>query len=484
MKKILFAASEAVPFCKTGGLADVVGSLPKYFDKKKYDVRIMIPKYMCIDEKWKQNMTFKTHFYVQLGWRSQYVGIWEAEYDSIHYYLLDNEFYFAGCKPYGEVYQDIEKFAFFSKAVLASLPVIGFQPDIIHCHDWQTALIPVYLKSLYEEHRYYQSIGTIFTIHNIRFQGRWEIPKVQDATGLPEYFFTEQGLECYGDANYMKGGIIFADAVTTVSPTYALEIMTAEGGEGLDGVLRKYHYKVSGILNGLDDTEFHPDKDHYIKKQFTPKTVIAGKKANKKALQQMFKLPEREDVFLVGMVSRMSEQKGFDLVNYILEELLSKEDIQMVVLGTGEERYQNSLKYFASRFPKKISVHIGYAEDMAHQIYASCDAFLMPSLFEPCGLSQLMSMSYGTLPIVRETGGLRDTVEAYNKYEQTGTGFSFAKYDALEMKGVLLMAKELYETDKKAWKAMMLRAMKADFSWNASVKEYQKLYESLKRRGY
>lgn len=480
MEKILFASSEAVPFIKTGGLADVVGSLPKYFDQKKYDVRIILPKYACMEEKFKKSLKFLSHFYVQLGWRKQYAGLLEATAGGIHYYFIDNEFYFAGDHPYGEIYQDVEKFAFFSKAVLDALPRLGFLPDIIHCNDWQTGLIPVFLKNVYGELEDYRNIRTVFSIHNIRFQGRWMIHEVKDITGLPDYLFTPEALETYGESNYLKGGIVFADAVTTVSKSYAMEIMTPEGGEGLDAVLRYHSHKLFGILNGLDYDEFNPEKDRYVPFHFSQKDVTEQKARNKEYLQERTGLPKQPDTFLIGMVSRMSDQKGFDLVAYILDEFLAKENVQFVVLGTGEERYENMFRYFAGKYPDKLAVNVGYSENMAHMVYASADAFLMPSLFEPCGLSQLMSLRYGTVPIVRETGGLKDTVEPYNKYSGTGTGFSFSNYNAHEMAGIMRMAMELFHSDKEEWKKLMLRGMQEDFSWNSSVAEYENLYQSLK----
>lgn len=479
MEKILFASSEAVPFIKTGGLADVVGSLPKYFDKNQYDVRIILPKYACMDEKFKKDLTFITHFYVDLGWRKQYVGLLETHYGGIHYYFIDNEFYFAGPNPYGDIYQDVEKFAFFSKAVLDALPKLGFMPDVIHCNDWQTGLIPVFLKNVYENREEYRNIRTVFSIHNIRFQGRWMIPNIKDVTGLPDHLFTPDTLETYGESNYLKGGIVFADAVTTVSKSYAMEVMTPEGGEGLDSVLRHHSYKLFGILNGLDYDEFNPEKDVYIPFHFSKANVVEQKARNKEALQERMGLPKKKDTFMLGMVSRMTDQKGFDLVAYILDEFLAKENVQVVVLGTGEERYENMFRYFAGKYPDKIAANIGYSEDIAHQIYASADGFLMPSLFEPCGLSQLMSLRYGTIPIVRETGGLRDTVEPYNKYEGTGTGFSFANYNAHEMVDQIRTAMDLYYTNKSEWKNLMLRGMEKDFSWKSSVEEYKNLYRSL-----
>ena len=479
MKRILFATSEAVPFMKTGGLADVTGSLPKYFDKKEYDVRIILPKYMCMDSRFVEQLHFKCHFYVNLNWRKQYTGIFETKQDGITYYFIDNEFYFAGDKPYNQLHEDIEKFAYFSKAVLEALPYLDFCPDIIHCHDWQTGLIPVFLKTIYGAENYYAGMKSIFSIHNLKFQGRWNLNAVMDVTGLPYQIFTADKLESYGEANLLKGGLVYADAITTVSKTYADEIKTREGGEGLDGLLFAREKELFGITNGLDYDVFNPEKDTYIAENFKITSIKKGKKANKLALQKEFALPSNEKTFMLGMISRMTDQKGFDLVAYIMEELLNTTKIQVIVLGTGEDRYQDMFRYFENKYPNQLKAYIGYSEELAHRIYASCDAFLMPSLFEPCGLSQLMSMRYGTLPIVRETGGLKDTVLPYNEYDKTGTGFSFANYNAHEMLNTIRYAMHVYYDNRKEWDAMTKRAMKEDFSWNHSAKEYEALYDSL-----
>ena len=479
MKKILFVSSEAVPYIKTGGLADVVGSLPKYFDRNEYDVRVMLPKYACMDAAFLPNLRFVCHFYVNLNWRKQYVGILESEYRGIHYYFVDNEFYFAGSSPYNNIYEDVEKFAYFSKAVLASLPYIDFAPDVIHCHDWQTGLVPVYLHTAFGDDNFYAGIKTVFSIHNLKFQGRWRIREVIDITGLPEQIFNDKELESYGEANYLKGGVVYADAVTTVSPSYANEITTQEGGEGLHGLMNARRNVLHGILNGIDYDEFNPQTDPYIESNFSSKSVLSGKKANKAALQKELGLPVRESAFVIGIVSRLTEQKGFDLVSYIMDDLVSRLDVQIVILGTGESKFENVFHHFHSQYPDKVSAYIGYSEEKAHKIYASADAFLMPSLFEPCGLSQMMSMRYGTIPIVRETGGLKDTVQAYNEYENTGTGFSFCNFNADDMKYVVEYAYHVFRDKRKAWEDMMQRAMAQDFSWNKSAGEYEKLYDSL-----
>ena len=479
MKKILMVSSEAVPFIKTGGLADVAGSLPRYFNKDKYDVRIILPKYACMDQRFLSGFQFVCHFYVNLNWRKQYAGIFKTEYKGVTYYFVDNEFYFAGNNPYNNIHEDIEKFAFFSKAVLMALPYIDFRPDVIHCNDWQTGLVPVLLKTELHQNDFYAGIKSVFSIHNMKFQGRWHVRDVMDITGLPASIFTSDKLESYGEANYLKGGCVYADAINTVSPSYAADITTPEGGEGLDGLLSARRDSLYGIVNGIDYDDFNPMTDEAMVEHFSVDTVTEGKKANKRALQQSMGLPEKEDAFLIGMVSRLTDQKGFDLVAYVMEEMLSTMNVQFVILGTGEYRFEEMFHYFQSKYPDKISSYIGYSENKAHQIYASCDAFLMPSLFEPCGLSQMMSMRYGTLPIVRETGGLKDTVEPYNEYENKGTGFSFTAYNAHDMLHVIRYANYVFSNQKEQWNGIVKRAMEKDFSWDASARKYEELYDKL-----
>lgn len=477
-KNVLFVSSEAVPFIKTGGLDDVAGSLPKYFDKEHYDVRVMLPKYLCIPEKWRSQMKYVTHFYMDLAWRSQYVGVLEMEYAGVHYYFIDNEFYFAGPKPYGYIHEDIEKFAFFSKAALSAMPLLGFKPDIVHCHDWQTGLVPVYMKERFHDGEFFRDMKSIMTIHNLKFQGIWDLKKVKDITGLPPYFFTSDKLEAYGDANYLKGGIVYADAVTTVSDSYAEEIKTPFYGEHLDGLMRARSNCLTGIVNGIDYEEFNPATDTRIVSNYNQKTFRKEKPKNKKALQQELGLEVNDKKFMIGIVSRLTDQKGLDLIAYMMDQICA-EDVQLVILGTGESQYENMFRHFAWKYPDRVSANIYYSEDMSHKIYASCDAFLMPSLFEPCGLSQLMSLRYGTVPIVRETGGLKDTVEPYNEYESTGTGFSFANYNAHEMMNTINYAKHVFYNNKREWNKIVDRGMLKDFSWTSSAKKYQKLYDNL-----
>ena len=479
MKKILFAASEGVPFIKTGGLADVVGSLPKCIDKQYFDVRVMIPKYACMKQQMKDKMRYVTHFYMDFNWKSMYVGIFEAEEEGVHYYFIDNEYYFSGDKVYTDDPRwEIERYAYFSKAVLSALPVVDFRPDVVHCHDWQTGLIPVYMKERFRGGEFFSSMKSVITIHNLKFQGKWDIKTVRNITGLSDYFFAADKLEAYKDANLLKGGIVYADAVTTVSDTYAEEIKTPFYGEGLDGLLRARSGDLRGIVNGIDYTDFNPETDKHIVNPYNAVNFRKEKVKNKRALQQELGLAQNDKKMMIGVVSRLTDQKGFDLIAYIMDELC-RDDVQLVVLGTGEARYENMFRHFDWKYGDKVSANIYYSDPLSHKIYASCDAFLMPSLFEPCGLSQLMSMRYGTVPIVRETGGLKDTVEPYNEYEQTGTGFSFANYNAHELLATIRYAMEIFYQNSKAWYGLIIRGMRQNFSWQASAEEYEKLYRRL-----
>lgn len=479
MKKILFAASEGVPFIKTGGLADVVGSLPKYVDKQYFDVRVILPRYACMKQEWKDKMHYVNHFYLDFNWKNVYVGIMEAEVEGVHYYFIDNEYYFSGPKVYtDDPIWEIERYAFFSKAVLSVLPVIGFQPDVVHCHDWQTGLIPVYMKERFREGDFFRGMKSVMTIHNLKFQGKWDTKTVKSITGLPDYYFTPDKLEAYKDANLLKGGLVYADAITTVSKTYAEEIKTDFYGEKLNGLLCARSRDVRGIVNGIDYNEFNPETDRYIVKQYNAMNFRKEKVKNKRELQRELGLCQDDRKMMIGLVSRLTDQKGLDLIAYIMDELC-QDDIQLVVLGTGEERYENMFRHFDWKYNDKVSANIYYSDDLSHKIYASCDAFLMPSLFEPCGLSQLISLRYGTLPIVRETGGLKDTVQPYNEYESTGTGFSFKNYNAHEMLNTIRYAEHIYYDRKREWNKMIDRAMAADFSWNVSAKKYQEMYDWL-----
>lgn len=478
MKNILMVSSEAFPFIKTGGLADVVGSLPKYIDRKYFDCRVIIPKYMCMYQDKKDLMEYVTHFYMNYNGRDRYVGILRAEYDGVTYYFIDNEEYFSGQSPYAGGLWDLEKFIFFDQAVLSALPVIGFRPDVIHCHDWQTGLIPVYIHDRFAGGEFYRGIKTVMTIHNLKFQGVWGVDEFKRLSGLSDYYFSSDKLECNGNGNMLKGGIVYADAVTTVSHTYAKEIQTQYYGEGLDGILSARNNDLRGILNGIDYDVFDPVTDGELKYNYSSINFRTQKAKNKTALQRDLGLDENPKKFMMAIVSRLTSQKGFDLIQHVIEQI-SSDDTQLVVLGTGEENYVNTFNYYAWKYPKRVSSNIFYSEQLAHRIYAASDAFLMPSAFEPCGLSQLMALRYGSLPIVRETGGLKDTVEPYNEFANSGTGFSFANYNAHEMLGTIEYAKKIYYEKKRAWNSMVERAMNQDFSWDSSVIQYQELYDWL-----
>jgi starch synthase len=478
MKKILFVASESVPFIKTGGLADVVGSLPKCFPKEYFDVRVMIPKYSMIREEFKNQMQYITSFYMDLNWRQQYVGVLTMEYEGIRFYFIDNEEHFSGDRPYAGMPWDLEKYAFFSKAALSVLPVIDFRPDIIHCHDWQTGLVPVYLHERFQGSEFYRGIKTVMTIHNLKFQGVWDMKSVKSITGLADYYFTPDKLEFNRDANYLKGGLVYADAITTVSRTYAEEIKTPFYGEGLDGLMRAREHDLRGIVNGIDYDDYNPETDPHIYRNYSARTFRKEKVKNKTALQQDMGLEVDPKTMMIGIVSRLTDQKGFDLIAYMMEEMC-QDGIQLMVLGTGDPKYENMFRHYAWKYDKKVSANIYYSEELSHKIYAACDAFLMPSLFEPCGLSQLMSLRYGTVPIVRETGGLKDTVQPYNEYEGTGTGFSFANYNAHEMLGTIRYAERIYYDRKREWNKIVDRAMAQDYSWGNSARQYQELYDWL-----
>ena len=477
-EKILFVTSEAVPFIKTGGLADVAGTLPKYFDREKYDVRVILPKYASMKGEWKDKLQYRTHFEMQLAWRNMYVGVLETEIDGIPFYFIDNEYYFSGGWPYEDIRWDIEKFAFFSRAVLSALPSIDFRPDIIHCHDWQAALVPVYLNDAFQSNPFYQNIKTIMTIHNLRFQGIYDKNIIRDIIGISDSYFTPDKLEAYGDVNLLKGGIVYADRVTTVSETYAEEIKTEFYGEKLDKLLQARSNVLTGIVNGIDYNIFNPETDIHLPYKFDKETVTTEKVKNKVELQRQLGLREDPNVMMIGIVSRLTDQKGFDLIECVLDEIC-QDEVQIVALGTGEERYENMFRYYAWKYPGKVSANIYYSDELSHKIYGSCDAFLMPSLFEPCGLSQIMSLRYGTVPIVRETGGLKDTVIPFNEFENSGTGFSFRNYNAHEMMATVRYAERIFYDQKDQWNDLVKRAMGADFSWNASAEKYEILYDHM-----
>lgn len=472
---VLYVTSEAAPFVKTGGLGDVAGSLPITLKEKGIDARVILPLYKCIDQKYKDMMTYIDNIYINMGWRSQYCGVFELIWRGTTYYFVDNEFYFNGPGPYDHIHLDCEKFIFFSKAVLSLLPTLGFRPDVINCNDWQSAPIPVLLDTFYDN-PFYRDIKTVMTIHNLKFQGRWDLEKIKDALAIDDYYFTDDKLEYYKDANLLKGGLVYANKITTVSETYAKEITTMEFGEGLDGLLYARQNDTVGILNGISD-DWNPKTDPFIFENFTEKT-LAKKKINKTELQKELNLPVDENKMMIGIVSRLTDQKGFDLISYAMERLCEG-GFQIVVLGTGDENYENMFRYFASKYPDRVSANIFFSNELSHKIYAACDAFLMPSRFEPCGLSQLIAMRYGCLPIVRETGGLFDTVIPYNEYTGEGCGFSFMPYNADDMMFVVSYAMRTYYDNPDAWKKLVKSAMQKDFSWNVSADKYIALYEEL-----
>lgn len=478
MKRILYVAAECVPFIKTGGLADVVGTLPKTFPKEEADVRVVIPNYACIKPEWKAKMKDVTSFIMDLSWRNQYVGIKTLQYEGITFYFIDNEFYFAGSAPYSTMEGDIEKFCYFSKAALAICQVLDFKPDIIHCHDWQAGLLPVYLKTQFAANPFYRDIKTVITIHNLQYQGMTAIDRLKDLSGLPNEVFTADKLECYGGANMLKGGLTYADAITTVSDSYAQEVQMPYYGEKLDGLLRARKDNLTGIVNGIDYGIYNPMTDPMILHHYGVEDRKEGKTANKLALQKRLGLPENPEIFTIGVISRLADQKGFDLFDYVMDDIC-KEDVQFILLGSGEPRYENMFRYYAGKYQERVAVTIGYDDSLSKMIYAGCDAILMPSRFEPCGLCQLMALRYGTVPVVRETGGLRDTVESYNEVEHTGTGFSFANYNAHDMLNAIERAKKVYYENKEDWDDMVERGMEKDFSWDRSADIYMNLYKKM-----
>lgn len=485
MKKILFAASECVPFVKTGGLADVVGSLPASFDKKEYDVRVIIPCYHAIKPVFRDKM--ETIYYFQMDNRI-YVGVKRLVLDDITYYFIDNEQYFSGLVPYYDMFQDLERFAFFQKAVLSALPLIGFRPDIIHCHDWQASLIPVYLNTVFQGDPFFQGIRTIFTIHNIRFQGTWDVGHLRWVTGLPDECFQPGRLVSpYQDTSIpwnswnacmMRGGLVYSDYLTTVSVSYAQEIQTPAFSDGLDDILAWRRERLWGIINGLDYKVWNPATDGKIVHQYTVKDAPEKRDLNKLALQRELSLKENKNTFTIGLVSRLTDQKGLDLIDGIMDRLCGL-DINLIVLGTGDEHYQNMFKYYAWKYPDKVSANIMYSDDIAHKIYSAADALLVPSAFEPCGLTQLIALRYGSVPIVHEIGGLKDTVKPFNEFANTGTGFGFHDYNPDALFDRIMAAYGIYIGKRKEWYEMQKRGMEEDWSWTNSSAVYRDLYSRM-----
>ncbi len=474
--KILYVAAEAVPFAKTGGLADVAGSLPKALEADGVDVRVIMPKYGKIPKEYRNAMQHVYDGTLPVAWREKYVGLDAYKLGDVTYYFVDNEEYFdrEGFYGYGD---DAERFSFFSRAVLNLLPVLDFWPDVIHTNDWHAGLVNVFLKLEHMGDERYEKIKTVYTIHNLKYQGIFPKDVMTDVLGLDWKYFNNGDLEFFDAVNFMKGGIIYADAVTTVSKTYAQEIQYPYFGEHLDGLLRSRADDLSGIVNGIDYDVYNPRTDKNLFETYDEDS-LDRKLDNKTELQKALGLPVRRNVPLVAIVSRLVEPKGMDLVVRMMDEILQHEDIQLVVLGTGEKRYEDWFKGLAWRYPKKVSANIYFSNQLAQRIYVAADIFLMPSNYEPCGIGQLIALRYGTIPVVRQTGGLKDTVTQYNKYTQEGNGFVFENYNAHEMMYALKRALSFYG-NYEIWHKIQLNAVRADFSWKRSAKEYEALYEKL-----
>lgn len=470
--KVLYVASEALPFMASGGLGDVAGSLPQALRKRLIGARVVMPMYDTIKQELKDQMTFLTSFTVPVAWRRQYCGIFQAKAGGVIYYFIDNQYYFKRDGIYG-YYDDAERFAFFSRAVLEMLQYIDFKPDIIHCNDWQSALVPVYYSTMYAQASGYENIKTVFTIHNIQYQGTYGMELIPEVLGLPAG--AANVVEYGGDVNFMKGAIETADRVTTVSPSYAKEIMDPWYSHGLDGILNERSWKLSGILNGIDTTLYDPETDKDIYFNYNSEN-FKNKAKNKQKLQEEMGLPQKADTPLVGMVSRLVSHKGLDLVKAVMEELVQTTDIQIVVLGSGDWQYEEFFKQMAAKYPEQVAVRLGFVPSLSKKIYAGSDMFLMPSKSEPCGLSQMIALRYGSIPIVRETGGLRDSIK--DSADGVGNGFTFANYNAHEMLYTIRRAVEGYQ-NKKGWKILVKRAMESDNSWGKSANEYIKLYNSI-----
>lgn len=474
--QIVFASAECAPFVKTGGLGDVAGSLPAALVRAGAEVIVMVPKYATIKDEYKAQMEHFSDFYVSLGWRNEYCGLEKLEHDGVTYMFIDNERYFARDYPYG-FFDDGERFAFFSKAITESLQHLpaGFECDILHCNDWQTALAPVFLREFYQGLPLYDRVKTVFSIHNVAFQGQFSDTVMEDILGVAHIPAAASQLRCDAcSINYMLGALRYADAITTVSPTYANEIQTPEFGEGLDGVLRERSYALQGILNGIDVAGFDPATDKRIAANYTVEDR-SGKAVCKAKLQEELGLEVRDDRPLIVMVTRLTRQKGMDLVMYALDRILSG-GVQVAVLGTGDRDYEDGLRYFQDKYPGTMAARIEFDPALSQRMYAAADMFLMPSKFEPCGLSQIIAMRYGTLPIVRETGGLKDTVQPYNEFTGEGTGFSFSNFNGDEMGDAVFRAARLFWDNREAWNQLVTQAMSQDFSWTRSADKYLDLY--------
>ena len=478
-RSVAFIGSECYPFVKTGGLGDVMYALPKALAKLNLDVKVILPRYKCIPQKYQEKMEYRGSFDMNLcsDGKQYYVGIMEYQEDGVVYDFIDNDEFFSWGNPYTNLIDDIPKFCYFAKAALAALNYLNWTPDVVHCHDWQAALVPLYLRTCFQDTDVGRAIS-VLTIHNLKFQGIWDVKTMKGLTGFSSDLFVPDKLEFNKDANMLKGGLVYADYITTVSDTYAQEIQTEYYGEGLNGLLSARHFDMQGIVNGIDYTTYNPQTDSKIYMNYDASSFRKKKYVNKERLQEELGLEVDKKKYMIGLISRLTDQKGLDLINAVMDGLVD-EFTQLVVIGTGEPQYENMFRHYAWKYPNRVSANICYSDDLAHKLYAAADAFLMPSRFEPCGLTQMISFRYGTVPIVRETGGLKDTVQAYNEYDNSGDGFSFTNYNADEMLQVINYSKHIFYDRKRQWNQMVDRGMANDFSWNASKFRYEGLYNYL-----
>ena len=482
-RSVAFIGSECYPFVKTGGLGDVMSALPKALAKLNLDVKVILPRYKCIPQEYQEKMEYRGSFYMNLcsDGKQYYVGIMEYQEDGVVYDFIDNDEFFSWGDPYTNLIDDIPKFCYFAKASLAALNYLDWTPDVVHCHDWQAALVPLYLRTSFSDTDVGRAIA-VLTIHNLRFQGIYDRKMIQYWSGLPDYVFNKDCLtQNWLDANMLKGGIDYCNKVTTVSNTYAEEIQTEEYGEGLAEHLRYHQNKILGIVNGIDKDIWNPATDKLLASNYDAESVIKNKKVNKKALQEALGLDVDENKMVIGLISRLTNQKGLDLVNDVIPGIMDG-NTQVVVLGTGDSQYEDTFRYYENKYKGSFCAYIAYNENVAHNIYAGCDALLVPSRFEPCGLTQLISMRYGAVPIVRETGGLKDTVQPYNVFENTGNGFTFDRYESGLLYDAINRAKTLYFENRKCWDDMVIRDMNKDVSWEKSAKQYKDMYVGLTPR--
>ena len=482
-RSVAFIGSECYPFVKTGGLGDVMSALPKALAKLNLDVKVILPRYKCIPQEYQEKMEYRGSFYMNLcsDGKQYYVGIMEYQEDGVVYDFIDNDEFFSWGNPYTNLIDDIPKFCYFAKASLAALNYLDWTPDVVHCHDWQAALVPLYLRTSFSDTDVGRAIA-VLTIHNLRFQGIYDRKMIQYWSGLPDYVFNKDCLtQNWLDANMLKGGIDYCNKVTTVSNTYAEEIQTEEYGEGLAEHLRYHQNKILGIVNGIDTDIWNPATDKLLASNYDAESVIKNKKVNKKALQEALGLDVDENKMVIGLISRLTNQKGLDLVNDVIPGIMDG-NTQVVVLGTGDSQYEDTFRYYENKYKGSFCAYIAYNENVAHNIYAGCDALLVPSRFEPCGLTQLISMRYGAVPIVRETGGLKDTVQPYNVFENTGNGFTFDRYESGLLYDAINRAKTLYFENRKCWDDMVIRDMNKDVSWEKSSKQYKDMYVGLTPR--